>query len=417
MSKRIASLLALVCSTAALSAAPTITTTLSARILEDDNLFLQNPTPLAAGQTVVGSPADEADGAIDATAAFGVAWKLAPTTAIDAGYAPEAVRYFDHSSEDHTDHLLTLAASTEMEAWSAELKARYLYVDGSDLSPIYNGVGGSSAVGGEPVRARRAQVIARGSGKVTRRLSQGFVRGVVSVFDQRFHTQEQTTYGYCNYTDRDESSVGIDGGMQVLDKTCLVLGARTGFQRQANVLNVPLNFSNTFTRWLAGVEGSPISSLKLAFLAGPEIHHYGSSVRAGYERTQRTGYTEGSATWTPTKADTVALSGRRYLWLPGGGRGVYVDTIVDLGWRRKLAPGWSGALGTNYHEGDTGHFNAWAPRWDRVYTANAGVSRLFAAKTRLDVDVLHDWGVSLVPNQPGREYSRWILSATVNQSW
>ena len=398
------------------SAAPTIATSATARVLQDSNLYLQNSAPLVAGQVRPGVPADEAAVALDVSAAVQATWK-APTASVDLGYAPELVRYAAHATEDHTDHVLTVNAAGSAAGWTADLKTRATFVDGAKDAPIYNALGATPAIGGEPVRARRAQVIARASGKLSRPLGHGFVRGVFSAFDQDFHTIERSAIGYCNYADRGETSVGVEAGQPLWGSVSLVGGTRVGFQRQANVLGVPLNYSNTFTRWLGGVEGTPTKSLKLSILVGPDIRHYGRSVRSGFKREQQTGYGEASATWTPTKTDALTLSGRRYLWLSSAGRGTYADTVIDLVWKRKLAAGWSTSAGANYHEGDTSHFNVWSPRRDRVYTVTAGVSRALTSKLRVDVDVMHDWGISMVANTPGREYRRWIVGASVTRRW
>lgn len=399
------------------AAAPVFTTSAAARVLHDTNLYLQNPAPLAAGQTRPGVPADENANAVDVSASVVATWKALTNATMEVGYAPDAIRYANHASENHTDHVVTANAVASADGWTGDIKARVALVDGSSDAPIYNRIGATPAIGGEPVRARRAQTIARASGKISRELGSGFVRVVVSAFDQNFHTVERATTGYCNYADRGESSAGAEAGWRIWGNLALVGGTRFGFQRQANVLGVPLNYSNTFTRGVAGLEGAATRTLKLSALVGPDGRHYGESVRSGFKRRQQTAYGEMSATWAPTKSDTIMLSGKRYLWLSSAGRGAYADAIADLSWRRKLAAAWSATLSTNYHEGDTSHFNVWSPRHDRVYTETIGVSRVFAAKARLELEAMHDWGVSLLPNTPGREYRRWIFAASIARSW
>ncbi len=400
----------------ALHAAPAVNTTASLRVLHDTNLYLQDAAPLAAGQTVPALAPQQEATALDAAVSLGATWHRGTET-YDLGYTPEVFRYLDHSSENHTDHVVTGAAAFRAGDWIGNVAARYLYTDGSHNAPIYNGLGGGPAIGGEPVRARRAQAIARASGKATRDFHGGFVRGVFSVYDQNFHTHERTTPGYCDYANRDESSVGADLGWRVGRNVALVGGVRTGYQRQADLLGDALNFSNTFTRWLAGIEGAPISTLHFAVLVGPDIRHYGHSVRAGFAREQRTWYGEASASWTPTAADTIALSAKDYLWVVGGGRGAYVDGIVDLTWKHRLARAWTVGLGGNFHDGETGRFNPAAPRHDHIYTGTVGLSHALAHHTHVDLDVMHDVGDSLVPHTPARNYTRWITALTVAHAW
>ncbi len=399
------------------SAAPAIGTSLSVKLLADDNLYLQNPAPLIAGETIVGSPSNEFATGVDLGAVLTAGWKRRASDSIELGYAPDVVRYPGHASEDHTDHVLTANAATAGSGWSAEIKTRVAAIDGGTDAPIYNALGGTPAIGGEPVRARRAQSIVRVAGKIFRDAPAGFVRGVFAASDQDFRVRERAIVGYCNYADRSEDSAGLEGGWRAWRNVALVASARVGRQRQQNILGAPINFSNTFTRWLAGVEGSPLPALKLAALFGPDIRHYGTSVRSGFSREQRTTYGEASATWTPTKTDTVALTAKRYLWLSSGGRGAYADLVLNLSWRRRMGTGWSASVAGNYHEGDTGHFNPWSPRHDRICTGTLGIGRAFAANTRVDLEFIGDWATSLVPNTPARAYQRSIVTLGVARRW
>lgn len=399
------------------AAPPTVSTSVTARVLHDTNLYLQDPAPLVAGQTLVAAQPREAATALDAALNLGLVWKNGTQSVIEAGYAPELFRYFNHSSENHTDHTLSAGLTENLGAWTAEAKAKYLLTDGSREAPTFNCVGGAPAIGGEPVRARREQTIARGSAKLTRRFEAGFARGVLALFDQDFRTNQRATTGYTNYTDRGEWSGGGDVGWSVLKKFALVAGARVGRQHQADILGVPLNYTNTFTRWLAGFEGTIAPAWKLSLLAGPDIRHYGQSVRAGFDHTQRTGYGESAVTWTPDAADSVALTAKRYLWLGSGGRGAYVDAIVDVSWKRKLSPEWSVSTGGNFHDGATGHYNLASPRHDKIYTGTLGLSRALGHTAKIDAEVMHDWSATSVPNTAARVYSRWTASLAYTRMW
>jgi hypothetical protein len=400
-----------------LAGAPTVNTSASVRVLHDTNLFLQNPGPLAAGQTSPASPARESATAATAAVRVGVAFTTATKTTLDLGYAPEIWRYFAHGSENHTDHLFTLGSGFGVGEWTGDAKVRYLYTVGSDAAPAFNEIGGGPAIGGEPVRARRSQSIGRLNAKLTRNYDLGFFRLVSAVLEQDFRTATRTTSGYCNYADREESSIGVEGGWRVTRPVAAVAAVRLGEQRQADILGVPLNYSNTFARWLAGVEASPTPSLRLSLLAGPDIRHFGRSVRPGFSREQRTGYGEGSASWNVSSADTLTATAKNYLWVLGGGRGVYVDTAFDLVWKHLFAPAWSGVVGGNYHDGTSGRFMPAAPRHDQIYTETVGVSHALSHGLRVDLEVMHDQGVSLVTNMPGREYNRWITGLTVARTF
>lgn len=398
-------------------AAPSVSTSGSLRVLEDSNLYLQNPSQLAAGQKAPAAAWNQWATAVDASASIAVRWRDPDRRSFEVAYAPEVFRYLDHASENHTDHLVTVIAGGKSAGWAYAENTRYLYTDGSNEGPTYNGLGGTPAIGGEPVRARRTQAILRSSGKATLVSGPRFVRAVYSVFDQQFHTVERNVTGYCNYADRDESCVGADAGYRVGAGVAAVAGGRAGFQQQANLLGVPQNYSNTFTRWLMGLEKAAGSTLQFAVFAGPELHHYGSSVRPGFVRDQQSTYVEGSLTWTPSSANSLAVTCRRYLWLSSGGRGLYVDSVVDIAWKRKLSPEWSSSVAANLHDGDTSHFNRPAPRHDQIYTETATLTRTLSPHARAELAVLHDRGASFVPATPSRAYTRWITSAAVIGTW
>ncbi len=398
------------------AAAPVVSTSATARAFHDSNLFLQQPMPLAAGQTTDGTPRSEDALGLDASVALAAVWKVPGRTA-ELSYTPQIFRYVDHASENHTDHALAAGFATVGGPWSADVKGRLLYVDGSRVAPVFNGLGGSPAMGGEPVRGRREQSILRASGKVARAWERGFARGIFSSFDQRFHTSQATGTGYCNYADRNETSVGAEVGWTQRARWTWIGAVRAGYQRQADVLGVATNYSNDFVRYLAGFEFNAASTLKLSVLAGRDSRRFGESCRAGYDRSTTTGYGEIAATWTPTKQDTATLSGKRYLWMPGTGRGMYVDSLVELGWKRKWSAVWTTGVTGRLHAGDTSHFNAWAPRRDRIYTAGAVASRTCANGLRVDLELTRDIAVSILDRTPGREYTRTIVAMGVGRTW
>ena len=71
----------------------------------------------------------------------------------------------------------------------------------------------------------------------------------------------------------------------------------------------------------------------------------------------------------------------------------------------------------NFHDGETGRFNPTAPRHDHIVTGTATISHALSATTRIDLDLLHDVGHSLVPNTPSRDYHRWITGITLAHTW
>ena len=393
-----------------------LATSATVRVLHDTNLYLQNDAPVATGATTAALPAREAATAVQATLALREAWRSGDAWSLETGYTAEASRYLDHAAENHLDHALTLGATARRGAWSADFKGHYLYVDGSREAPSYTCLGGAPAIGGEPVRSRREQETSRATARVTRQAGPGFVRGVAAWLAQDFHTVQRATSGYVNYTDRAEWSLGADAGGRVTGGLAVFLGVRCGAQRQANVLGVSHNYSNSLVRALVGAEGSLGRTLKLSLTAGPDWRHYGEAVRAGFLRQRQTSFVDATLTWTPTKNETFTAVAKHQLWLGSGGRGAYADSVFELGWKHKLAAEWSLAATANFHEGDSRPYNP-ALRRDRIYTLNFALSRRIGPAWRADFEVLHDWAASMVVNTPAREYNRWIPAVGATRSW
>jgi len=397
--------------------APAFTGTLTVREVYDDNVFLQDKAPLAAGQTIVALPAD-ADAFITTIGVnLAVAWKRSPSLQLDASYTPEIFRFSRYQSENHTDHRFAASVSGTSGAWRYDAKAGWLSTVGSHESTVFNRLGGSPPVGSEPVRARRAQDIAKASARVTRDFAPGFIRCVFSSMDQDFHTAERSTFGRANYVDRGELSAGLDLGWKFGPTWSAVAGVRQGRQHQANLLGVPLNYTNTLTRWLVGMEGKLNPTSKFSVLAGPDERRFGPWVRPEFERQQTSTYLEAAANWSATKSDLLTLSGKRYLWVSSGARGAYVDALFDVTWKHSFGHAWTLSTGLNRHTAVTSRFNPTAPRDDRIDAVTLALAHAFDAKTEVEFGVAQDRSVSGVPNTPGREYHRRICTLSGVRRW
>ena len=391
----------------------TVHTTLAARVGYDDNVFLQDKNPLLPG--VVGAvPAEAGSWVARGSVAFEAAGRSSPAFQFDVAYTPEIVRYEDQPSENHDNHALNLGLRGHEGPWSYQLKGGALFVDGSEDSPIYGQVGGGPAVGGAGVRARREQLTSKLSAQLTRAWTGGWVRAVGDgvAHDYRARTVDPAlTPGYANYVDRAEGSAGFDFGKNVSQDFALVAGVRTGEQHQENLLGVPHNYSNAFTRYLLGVEGKPRNDLTLRLLAGPDVRHFGDEVAAGYDRTRTGRYVEASATWTPRVADTVTFTAKDYLWLSSGGRCAFQHTTARLHWKHAFNPDWNASLGAAIEIGDSTDYAPAPPgRDDTITTGTFTVTRLLGAHTQLDFQLLREWSDSAIADTPGREYTRWFAS-------
>ncbi len=396
---------------------PVLTAGLSAKVSLDNNIYLQEDTPLASGQTQAAVPANASSVASTVGLNLGVTWKAHPALALEAAYAPAVFGFSGHSAENHADHRVTLNATGAASGCSYEIKTRTLFTQGSEDSPVFNRLGGTPAIGGEAMRSRRTQDIYKGSARVLHAGSCGFVRGVLAWSDQDFHTRESPTPGCANYVDRGEWSAGAEAGWNVWHGLALVGGVRQGHQHQNDLLGKSLNYTNSLTRWLVGVEQTASPVLKFSLLAGPDIRRFGAAVRDGFNRSQTTTFIEGSGTWTPDPADSVVVSGLRYLWLSSGGRGSYVDTVCDVTWKHRLAADWSLSAGINRHTGYAGRFNPPSPRHDVILISTLTVSHSLDKKTRVELSVLCEDSDTLVTDTPARAYARTIASLGVERLW
>jgi hypothetical protein len=398
-------------------ARPIVTAASSFKIQVDNNVYLQDAAALATGQTGPVLPVEASDTIAVAGLNLGLSHQMAAGLKAEVAYAPEVVRFSRYETESYSNHRLTLNLSGRNASGSLEAKNSLLFTAG-DMDPlVFNRLGGGPALGGEPVRARRAQTITKAGWRLTRAWPGGFVRGVFNLLDQDFHVRESPVFGCANYVDRREWNAGTEAGWSWHPGFAVIGAVRAGRQTQADLLGVRLNYSNSFTRWLAGIEGSPRADLKLSLLVGPDVRRYGEAVRTGFAREQTTTFIEGSAAWTASKADTLTFGLRRWQWLTGGGRAAYLDLSVDAGWKHVLAPGWTLTAAANLHRGSCTRYNPGSPRDDLIYTGNLTVTRVLSAGTTLEAGVLHDWSDSRVAGTPSREFSRWIFSAGWSQVW
>jgi hypothetical protein len=380
----------------------------SAAVAYDDNVFLQDRSPLliAGGEPArAGSWVCRTSVAVDAT------WQMSPAFRFDAVWAPELIRYEAFDSEDHDDQRLDLGVSGKTGAWSYQLKAGVNVVNGSSDAPVYGRAGGAPALGAPGVRSRRDQATSRFSARLTRDFKAGFVRVVGDSCANDFDTRHSAAPGYANYVDRSEWSAGADLGRNLAPGFAVVAGLRSGEQHQADLLGVPLNSDNSLVRVLAGFEGRPRPDLTLHLLAGPDFRRYGREVAAGFDRTRTARYVEGSALWTPGTADTVAFVCKDFLWLSAGGRSVYQSTTANLKWSHRLGADWSFSAAADVQVCDNRDYTPAASRRDDwIYTGIVGLQRHFGPATTLELEWLHELGDSTLPATPGRDYTRNQIS-------
>ena len=360
----------------------------------DSNVYLQDVTSQAHRQSFVTS----------VTPFVGLEWEPGRELLMTASYSPDIVRYHSEPTENHTDHRGNLNFAGKLGDASYEVLNSVTWIDGSTTGPTFTGPGGAPAIGGIPIRDRRAAVNLKESMKLQYPIGDWFIRPVSAWYMNDFKTDHSAAAGYLNYADRDDMNGGVDIGYKVLEKTYLVAGYRYGHQDQEAFLGDPHEYSNDYQRFLFGAEGSPLPWLKFALLAGPEFHSFGSNVAAGFDRSQDQLFVDFTATLTLGKADAVTLSTKRYTRPAYTGRNELQECICDAAWSHKFTSALKGSLGFTSYLAD------YAPvvRNDEIYTPTVGLAYQFNKHLSAELSYTLDGSVSEVPNTEGREFERHL---------
>jgi hypothetical protein len=303
------------------------------------------------------------------------------------------------------------------------------YIDGSTEGPTFARPDDIPAIGGIPLRDRRAAFVFRNNFRVTQPLGDDwFIRPVASAYVHDFKTDQRftpaavrTTYNYENYIDRQDINGGLDVGYRVLEKTYVVLGYRYGQQDQfkgpyAADLWIDSPFDSAYHRILVGIEGTPLSWLKVNLLVGPDIRQFSSEAHRLYpsfDPDTPLYYLDGSMSVLPTKSDTITLKSTRYEQPAFSSFSMYEDVKTDLAWRHKFSEQFAASLGFTLYIGD------WQPpahRNDWIYTPNASLSYAFTKKFIGELAYSYDFVESYVsakvePYTEGHEFTRHLASA------
>lgn len=388
----------------------------AARVTYDANVFLQDGGALVSGATAT---APVRAGAWVASAAAGASWTgTAPLGRFELGYRAEVFRFSGLAGENHDDHRVraALAGVGGTANWDVALNA--LWTNGAHLAPLYNIVGGGPAIGGEPVRARRAQTVIKGNARATWAQDGGWWRVLTAGLDQDFHTGFAS--GCASYVDRAEYTVGAEFARDLRPGLAWVAGVRAGRQIQADrPPTAGLNSTSDLVRVVAGVEGKLSPQWKVDLRAGPDFRSFTDAQPAALGRHRTAPYVEASVGWTPDAADAVALTGLHRLWPASSGRGVYEDSTWELGWKRRLGAQWSARVAERFADGDN-HRDAYPgtkPWHDQILTTTCALEYRWSKAVLLDASIAREAGEGLLPNTPGRAYTRVLCSVGVSGTW
>jgi hypothetical protein len=400
----------------------------------DDNVYLQNNAPPSTMSDAV--PAKKDSLVTTITPHVALSDQLCSGFKMSLSYAPDVAIYHNAPSEDNTTHrgVATFSgAAGDDVVW--EQANAFTYIDGSRYGPIFGRVtpGPSQdvpAIGGIPLRDRRAAFIYRGGFKLTWTLDRFFIRPVASAYVHDFKTvqePEPTPTGayYENYVSRQDVNGGMDIGYDVGKKTYLTLGYRYGQQDQGDLLGERSPYNSKYHRVLAGVEGSPVKWLKLNVQLGPEFRRFdpisNPTLAAEFNRNELLCYADASATIIPTKADTVSLRWTRFEQPAFSSQSVYEDIKYDLTWRHKFCDQFTAGAGFTVYVGD---WQTPVNRNDWIYTPSLMASYNFNKHLSAEANWSCDWAQSKVSTSAegaeyadGREFTRNLVSLAVKYAF
>lgn len=369
----------------------------------DSNVYLQDETSLGNQDSFITVIQPKVD----------LGWLSTPLN-FNLTYAPKVSIFGSERTENNVAHALGLNFKGHItDSLSYEFLNSLNYINGSRTALTYRGEGGAPAFGAYTVRDRREAAWMKQSAKLTWNLGPVFLRPVYDGYMHDFKTIQKQEPGYQNYVDRFQFNGGLDVGYKILKETYFVTGYRYGIMKQDRIFDSPLKYNNTFHRALFGLEGKPLSWIKICALAGPSFHHFNDSVPEAFGRNHIRVYADATVTLTPTASDSFILATTRFEGLSHGGKGSYQDIVYRAGYVRKLTEALDLKADFKLYRGE---WEATANRKDNIYTPSLGL--VYKVNKYLTCDCLYsyEWSQSDVPNSGGREYNHHLASigATVS---
>ena len=392
----------------------------------DSNVYIQDVAPTNHVPGAV--PAKK--GSAVTTVSPRLSASYAPCSAFKAtlSYTPDFTWYHDAHSEDNYTHRFgaNLAGTIDKAAW--DLQNSFTYIDGSTEGPIFGRPGDIPAIGGIPLRDRRAAFIYRSGFKVTEMYDKWMIRPVASAYVHDFKTSLRASPAggaYENYIDRQDINGGLDVGYEVAKDLRVVLGYRNGRQDQFKSITTsgaPTNspYGNAYNRILFGLEGAPLDWLRLAALAGPDIRQFDHKI-PGFDGNEILCYVDASITVLPTKQDSITLSNRRYEQPAFSSFSMYEDITYDLTWKHKFDAHWAGSAGFRLYAGD---WQQPVNRDDWIYTPSLGLTYTHDSHLSAELAWSYDWVENQVSTKAtgatyadGREFTRHLVSLSVKYAF
>ncbi len=332
-------------------------------------------------------------------------------------YAPDFVFYHAEPGEDHVTHVGHVNADGEIKGVQWRTGNMLKWIQGSCEGLYFGGPGGVPALGGIPIRDRRAQFVYLGDVDITWEKNKWFVRPLAHAYWHDFHTIQldpRQYPGYENYLDRREFNAGIDIGHDLNESSRLYVGYRYGQEIQGRTPISPFHYDSEYHRPVAGIEGQPLSWLKANGSVGPDIHHTIHDPSPLFEPNYTTVWANIVVTVMPTEKDDIIFTWKQNTQPAFAATSVYDDIIYDGAYKHRFSDNWGLGAGFRLY---IGNWLAPANREDWIYTARAALTYTHNNHLRAELGYSYDWAESKVPNTEGREFTRHLASIGATYSF
>ncbi len=387
---------------------------LTVRETYDSNIYLQNVQPSPTVPNAVKPYQESMVTAV--TPRVALDWKPGKAFNLATFYAPEFVTYHADSGENHITHrgALTLSGQVGIVQW--EQFNTVTYIDGPTEGLTFGGPplpgagitgGNAPAIGGVPIRDRRAALIYRNGFRAYHPHGDFFFRPVAWSYIHDFYTVQRTNIGYQNYVDRNDFTVGIDVGYKAFKDAYLVAGYRHGFQDEASLPWSPIDYSNTYNRFLLGFEGKVTDWLKITGVIGPDFRDFTGVTPPSFDDNETVLYYDFTLVFAPTKLDTITILLRQFEQPAFGNPSVYEDITWDLLWRHQFSTQFAVTAGFRAYGGQ------WQPpttRDDWIYTPSILLRYTPTKHFSGEIGYTYDRATTRVADTSGREFTRNLVS-------
>jgi len=381
----------------------------------DSNVYLQDTKPNPA-ITNAAQPFQESL-VTSVTPKVGFAFKPCSEFNMSGSYAPEITRYHSESSEDYVAHRLALLFNGHVGIVTWQMQNSFTLIDGNDEGLTFGAPGGAPAIGGIPLRDRRDALIYRNSFGAFHKHGNWFFRPAASSYIHDFQTQLKDPAQfpfYQNYVDRNDFNIGLDAGYKAVKDGYVFIAYRCGWQHEDSLPPGSFDYSNDYQRLLLGFEGKVTDWLKFNLFIGPDWRNFNHRTPPGFDPDPVKLFIDGSAVITVTKADTLTVTVKQFEQPAFGTPSAYEDITYEIVGRHRFNDKFAAAASFKAYGGD---WEAPVAREDWIFTPSASLSYARDKHLSAELAYSYDWVDSVVPNKPGREFTRHLVSLSAKYSF